>query len=131
MLSKQEEAQERRAVLENDRRVREQQQSSTNLDHARAAANDTGGGRFASLGAPHVVGSTPIPKYPQAGPAFQVDPVGDEPPLAFDNPALANPTGVPPVTSPVDPGPVSDTAPLSDLADDEQRPGAGPLSHKD
>ena len=80
---------ERRAVLENDRRVREQQQSSTNLDHARAAANDIGGGRFASLGAPHVVGSTAIPKYPQAGPAFQVDPVPDEPPLsAYENPAI-------------------------------------------
>jgi hypothetical protein len=75
---------ERRATLENDRLVREQQQrGSTFHQHGQSAANDIGGGRFASLGAPHVTGSTPIPKYPAASTPFQSDPVGVEPPLGY------------------------------------------------
>jgi hypothetical protein len=89
---------ERRATLENDRLVREQQQrGSTFHQHAQSAANDTGGGRFASLGAPHVVGSEPAARYPAAG-AHQCDPTGPEPALGFsvdDMPALANPADVP------------------------------------
>jgi hypothetical protein len=84
------------------------------------------------LGAPHVVGSTPIPKYPQAGPAFQADPVPDEPPLSFDNPAIEGSAGTSSGSSaPAATGPASHgDAPSADLAGDEQRPGAGPLSHK-
>jgi hypothetical protein len=73
---------ERRATLENDLRVLEQRRGSTMHQFAQSAANDTGGGRFASLGAPHVTGSAPVPKYPAAG-AHQADPVGTEPPLGF------------------------------------------------
>ena len=98
---------ERRATLENDLKVLQQQRGSTFHQHGLAAANDTGGGRFASLGAPHVVGSTAIPKYPQAGPAFQVDPVPDEPPLsAYENPAIEPSTNqLPPPVAVEDTGP--------------------------
>jgi hypothetical protein len=81
VLSKQEEELERREVLENDRLVREQQQQrergSTFLDHYH---DDTSGGRFASLGAPTVVGRDGVTNYPPAA-AQQRDPVPDEPPL--------------------------------------------------
>jgi hypothetical protein len=92
MLSKQEEQIEREAVQENDRRVREQQQTSTNLDHARAAANDTAGGRYAGVSPTTVVGTEPGVKYPQLPASSpwsgsQPEP-GIEPPLGFDNPAL-------------------------------------------
>jgi hypothetical protein len=84
MLSKQEEEQERREVLENDRRVREQQQQTgTFFSHGVSQALDTAGGRYgAAMGAPNVTGATPIPKYPAAA-AHQADPVGTEPPLGF------------------------------------------------
>jgi hypothetical protein len=89
---------ERREVLENDRRVREQQQAqgSTFHAHAQAQAGELSGGRFASLGASTVTGATPIPKYPAAG-AHQSDPVGIEPPLGIDinaMPGLENPADV-------------------------------------
>ena len=86
---------ERRAVLENDRRVREQQQASTFHQHAQAQTSELSGGRFAAIGAPTVTGATAIPKYPAAA-AHQADPVGTEPPLGFsvdDMPGLENPTG--------------------------------------
>jgi hypothetical protein len=110
---------------EKPRIIREQ--ASTLHQHAQAQANDTGGGRFASLGAPHVVGSTAIPRYPQAGPAFQVDPVGDEPPLsAYENPAIENPTGGSSVLASVEPGGAA-AAPSSSLLSDVE-PAAPPLS---
>jgi len=83
MLSKQEEEQERRETLENDRLVLEQRRGSTLHQHGLAAANDTAGGRFAATGAAHVVGSTPTMQYPAAA-AHQRDPVGVEPPLGID-----------------------------------------------
>ena len=81
MLSKQEEEQERRETLENDLRVL-RERGSTFHQHAQSAANDTGGGRFASLGAPHVTGSSAVPIYP-AGPQWTADPGSQvvEPPL--------------------------------------------------
>ena len=83
MLSKQEEEQERREVLENDRRVREQQQQTgTFFSHGVSQALDTAGGRFGATGAPTVTGATPVPSYPAAG-VHHSDPVGTEPPLGF------------------------------------------------
>ena len=66
---------ERRRVL--------REQASTFLDHARAAADDEAGGRFARVQPQSVIGSTPIPQYPQAGTPFQSDPCGLEPPLGI------------------------------------------------
>jgi hypothetical protein len=82
MLSKQEEEQERRATLENDRKVREQQRASTFHQHAQAQADEINQGRFRATGVPSVTGATPVPSYPAAG-AHQADPVGTEPPLGF------------------------------------------------
>jgi hypothetical protein len=107
VLSRQEEEQERREVLENDRRVREQQQQrgSTYHQYAQSTANDEFGGRFAAIGVPRVVGSTPNPsaQYPAAA-AHQRDPVGTEPPLGYSidaMPGLEISTGVNPVSPPV------------------------------
>jgi len=83
ILSRQEEERERRETLENDRLVREQQRGSTFHQHAVSQAADLAGGRFGSLGAPHVVGSQPTPRYPAAA-AHQADPVGPEPPTGYD-----------------------------------------------
>src|SRR6516165_7854618 len=58
------------------------EQASSILDHARAAANDLGSGRFAGVNPTTVVGSEPAVKYPAAA-AHQADPVGIEPPLGF------------------------------------------------
>lgn len=86
MLSRQEEEQERRATLENDRLVREAEQQrilreGTTL-HQFAQEETLPRGRYdAPVPAPHIVGSTAIPKYPQASAPFQIDPVGDKPPL--------------------------------------------------
>lgn len=84
MLSRQEEQSERREVLENDKRVREQ--GSTFLAHTHNGA----GGRFAAISSPTVIGAEATPKYPQ-GPAWCADPGSQmlEPPLSpHDNPAL-------------------------------------------
>jgi hypothetical protein len=80
---------ERRRIL--------REQASTLLDHARAAAADEAGGRFARIQPQSVIGSTPVPQYPQAGTPFQSDPCGLEPPLGYDinaMPELASPTGI-------------------------------------
>jgi hypothetical protein len=84
MLSRQEEEQERREVLENDRLLREQQKASTFHQHAQAQALDTAGGRFAATGAPRVVGSTPNPslQYPAASAAHQTE-LPREPSLGY------------------------------------------------
>ena len=73
MLSRQEEEAERRATLENDRRVREQQAQATTM-HQRAVADASiETGRFTAVNAAHVVGSTPTPasQYPAASAAHQ------------------------------------------------------------
>ena len=99
MLSKQEEEQERREVLENDQRVREQQQAQggTFYQHGLAQADEINQGRFAAVGAPTVVGSKPNPstQYPAASAAHQTK-LPPEQPLGFsidDMPGLENPTG--------------------------------------
>ena len=93
MLSSQEEEQERRETLENDRKVREQQQrdrasrGSTFHQHAQAAASDNAGGRFGSVNSATVVGSQPLSKYPElpsSSPWSSADPVPIEPPLGYD-----------------------------------------------
>jgi hypothetical protein len=73
MLSKPIEMHDRRETLINDARVREQ--GSTFLEHT----HDTAGGRFAQIGAAHVVA---LPAYPAASP-HQYDPCGTEPPLGY------------------------------------------------
>jgi hypothetical protein len=83
MLSKQEEEQERREVLENDRKVREQQRGGTFHQYAQSTANDEAGGRFAAVNSVSVVGAEPVVKYPAAA-AHQADPVPTEPPTGYD-----------------------------------------------
>jgi hypothetical protein len=85
----QREQQDRLEVTLQDADLRRQQQQkeppNTLHQHALASANDTVGGRFAALGNPHVVGSAPIPKYPElpANSPSHFDPVPNEPPLGF------------------------------------------------
>ena len=135
MLSKQEEEQERRETLENDLRVL-RERGSTFHQHAQSAANDTGGGRFASLGAPHVTGSSAVPIYP-AGPQWTADPGSQvvEPPLpAFENSALANPTGdvssglSPPVVTDAPAGATASLENLPPAQDEPSDAGASPFS---
>jgi hypothetical protein len=122
---------ERIETLRNDADLRRQQQKleppNTFHQHAQSAANDISGGRFGALGAPHVVGSAPIPKYPQAGTPFQIDPVGDEPPLsAYENPAL-DPSTVSPSAA-EDSGDPTNARPAPALSSGEQREVGSPLS---
>src|SRR5215469_10927806 len=76
MLSSQEEQAERKRVLANDARVREQAGTFMSRTHSEI------GGRYAGVGAQMVVGADPIPKYPAAA-AHQHDPCGLEPPLGY------------------------------------------------
>ena len=77
MLSSQEEQAERRRVLANDQRVKEQ--SGTFMSHTH---DDLAGGRFAKVSPQTVVGAEPVPNYPAAA-AHQHDPVPIEPPLGY------------------------------------------------
>jgi hypothetical protein len=130
---------ERQAVLENDRLVREQQkqrEASTFFQHSQSLADETSGGRFRANGTPRLIGATPTPQYPQAGPPFHRDPVPDEPPLpAHDNPALdETSTASPCVEATDDPA----DAPLSGSGFSTpsggsvcERAGSSPSSQKD
>jgi len=107
MLSRQEEEQERRETLENDRLVRQQQkqqsEGTTFHQHAQAQADEINQGRFAATGAPNVIGAKSLvaAAYPAASPTWQIQ-LPDEPPLsAYENPALEDPTGALPVSPPV------------------------------
>ena len=96
-------------MLLQDADVRQQQeQAGTFFSHAQAAANDTAGGRFASVSPTSIVGSGPAVKYPPASPSWQIQ-LPDEPPLsAYENPAFEDSTGALPVSPPVatdDPAP--------------------------
>jgi hypothetical protein len=77
MLSRQEEQAERRRVLANDQRVKEQ--TGTFLSHTH---DDIHQGRFAAIGPAVVVGADPVPNYPAAA-SHQRDPCGPEPPLGY------------------------------------------------
>jgi hypothetical protein len=97
MLSSQEEQAERRRVMQNDARVREQSeeerrrtfapnqslpnQASTFYQHAQADAA-TPRGRFSAVTAATVVGATAVTNYPAAA-SHQRDPVGQEPSLGY------------------------------------------------
>jgi len=96
-ISDQEEQAERRRVLLQDADLRRQQQeqSGTFFSHAQAAANDTAGGRFASVSPTSIVGSEPAVKYPASSPSWQIQ-LPDEPP------SLEDPTGALPVSRPVE-----------------------------
>jgi hypothetical protein len=107
MLSRQEEEAERQAVLENDLQV--QRQAGTFFQHGVSQAAELSQGRFAAMGAPHVVGSAPAPRYPAAA-AHQADPVPAEPPLGYsvDAMPIEPSTAAPPVSSSVEePSPAS------------------------
>ena len=67
MLSKDIERIEREETMRQDADWQRQlkEAASTNLDHALAAANDLGGGRFAGVNPTVVVGSEAAVKYPQ------------------------------------------------------------------
>jgi hypothetical protein len=79
MLSKQEEQDERREVIENEKRLRNQ--GSTFSQFAMSDA-DTDRGRFTTHEKSTVIGTTPTPasEYP-AGPNWSADPVPSEPSL--------------------------------------------------
>src|SRR5262249_18973412 len=82
---------ERKAVLENDRLVR---QGSTFHAHAQADAELNLGGRFAQVRPTTVTGATPAAQYPRQPPTspFASDPCGPEPPLNYNIDAQ-EPTG--------------------------------------
>jgi hypothetical protein len=77
MLESQIEQEERRRVLANDRRVKDQSNTFLGFTH------DEVGGRFKEVASSNVVGTTEIPKYPQASHPFQSDPVPPEEPLGY------------------------------------------------
>jgi hypothetical protein len=81
MLSSQEEQAERRRVLANDARVREQ--AGTFMSHTHTEI----GGRYSNVGAQTIVGQTANP-YPAASAPFQCDPVPDEPSLGYSVEAM-------------------------------------------
>jgi hypothetical protein len=78
-LSRQEEMEERRQVVENERRVRKQ--GSTFAQFAQSDANERRG-RFDAHEKSTVIGATSVPKYP-AGPAWCDADQGLEPPLGY------------------------------------------------
>ena len=95
MLSRQEEEAERRATLENDLKVLEQQRGSTFHQHGVSQASELSGGRFAATGSPRVIGSTAsvAAQYPAASGAHQTE-LPLEPPLGYsieDMTGLENP----------------------------------------
>ena len=58
------------------------EQASSILDHARAAANDLGGGRFAGVNPTTVIGAEPAVRYPAASSSWQIQ-LPDEPPTGY------------------------------------------------
>jgi hypothetical protein len=80
MLEKQIDQAERRAVLRNDLRVRQQQeQASTYM----AQTHSEMGGRYSGVGAQTIVGAEPHTNYPAASPALQTE-LPPEPPLGYE-----------------------------------------------
>jgi hypothetical protein len=91
-LSRFEEQEERRQVVENDRRVREQ---GTTFSRFAQADADINRGRFTVHEQSRVIGSEPLARYPQlpgSSPWAGPDLVPTEPPLGVDINELA-PTG--------------------------------------
>jgi hypothetical protein len=125
--TKQDEDRDKLDTFQNDLKVRQQQeQTSTNLDHALAAAADISGGRFGVTGVPNVIGSAAIPQYPAASSAHQTE-LPPEPALGYSvdqvepiEPSMA----VPPVVE--DRGPAE--APSSEVPPSMSENAAGPTS---
>jgi hypothetical protein len=89
MSSSHDEQKERRAVLENDGKVREQ---DTFFSRAQANADESGG-RFAKQNPVTVTGTESVPIFPRQSPSspFASDPVPAEPALGYsveDKPAV-------------------------------------------
>ena len=82
MLSSQEEMLERQRTLENDRRVRQQQEQGGTM-HAFALADSQIPGRFAAFSATVVGSKSDIAGAYTAASAHQADPCGIEPPLGY------------------------------------------------
>jgi hypothetical protein len=76
---------ERRDVLQNDRKARDTLPKTTFASFSEALKDEDRGGRFKPETATHVIGSTAIPKYPElpASSPSHHDVVPDEPPLGF------------------------------------------------
>jgi hypothetical protein len=72
---------ERRSVLRNDARLRDQSRNGDTSSYINHYSPEMGG-RFSNVGAATVVGTTPNP-YPAASAPFQRDPVPDEPGLGY------------------------------------------------
>jgi hypothetical protein len=87
-LSRQEEMDERKSILENDLRLRNQGTTFSQFAESDAA---TSLGRFNAISNPTVVGSGAVPNYP-AGPAWCAADQEVEPPLGVDVNSL-EPTG--------------------------------------
>jgi hypothetical protein len=121
---------ERRRVLRNDERVRNQSRNgdtSSYIDHYSPEM----GGRFSSEGAATVVGTTPnpCPPLPENSP-WRSDPVPDEPPLGYRIDAMPepeSPTGVSPVSPPVV---TDDPANAPSGGSLVQQPYGGPMSER-
>jgi hypothetical protein len=121
MLSSQEDQAERRRVLQNDQRVREQ--TGTYLSHT----HDDAGGRFAAISNAQVVGAQPTVNYPAASSSWQIQ-LPDEPPLGYRIDDL-NPSDPAEASSFAQQATGEPTAPSSTipLIDDVERVGS-PLS---
>jgi hypothetical protein len=118
---------EKRRVLINDARVREQSRNgdtSSYIDHYSPEM----GGRFSHQGAATVIGQSPVPAYPSASsPWCGPDLVGDEPPLGFDVNALEPAAGPPasPAAGPGEPAPDAPSAPVASLTETDVELGVG------
>jgi hypothetical protein len=129
--SEADEQRERREVLANDRRVREQQaKGSTYLDHHHSEL----GGRFSSVETETVTGrpSSQPPPLPASSPWAGPDMVPPEPPLGYAVDEMV-PLDPPTVFPAVGTGSVSADAPsmVIPVPVDVPRAGAGPLSNKE
>lgn len=135
MLSSQLDQLDRKEVLENDKRLREQEESrrvfaqdqslpkqATTFHQFAQADAQMPRGRFSAVDVQTVVGANPIPNYPAAA-AHQRDPCGQEPPLGYriDDLEVSFP-------SPQATDPTSDDAPSPRDLTDVQRAGVGSLS---
>ena len=138
MLSSQEEMLERKRTLDNDRRLREQQQSGGTYHQHAVSDASVDRGRYTAHERSTVIGSTGLPNYP-AGPAWSADPGSQcvEPPLSFDNPALElGPSLLAPPAEAQAPGPTLDatSTPLArgvgPLSSDGSAPAVFPASGK-
>jgi hypothetical protein len=125
---------ERRATLENDRRVREQQQkaASTYMAFSQVDADEPRG-RFQNMsGTMTVIGATAIPSYPElpANSPWHHDPVPNEEPLGhrvdemspLDPPAVGAAAGV--TGDPTSSDPLPAGSPCPDVADVERDVGS-------